>query len=123
MVTRVVGECNGSSIIFSLNEEQLWTATVPAALNGEYIVGLYAYDEAGNESYLAKMLFAITGHDLSIKMIEKGYAADVDMRKFLAGLEAYGYIGDPEDDEFETEVKEDPVKGDFENRGYIGHLK
>ena len=50
MVVRVVGDVNGSQIIFQRSEGDEWLATVPKDLNGEYIIALDAVADAGNSA-------------------------------------------------------------------------
>lgn len=86
MVTKVVGEVNGQSIIFKHNEWGSWTAAVPFREDGEWIASLYAYDDAGNCSYLTKVLFAITGHELTIKLLDTGFIGELEDRGFIGSL-------------------------------------
>ena len=86
MVTRVVGEVNGSSIIFTKSCGESWVAKVPLSEDGEYVTSLYAYDDAGNSSYLAKVLFAVTGHELTITLLETGFIGELEDRGFIGSL-------------------------------------
>lgn len=52
MVQRVFGRANDFEVIFEHQEGDWWTITVPANLEGEYIVDIYAEDEAGNVSHI-----------------------------------------------------------------------
>ena len=67
MIVRVYGRANGAEIIFTRKEGDLWQTEVPANLEGEYIVDLWAENDAGRTSYVCRALFAISGHKL------KGY--------------------------------------------------
>ena len=51
MVVRLTGTVNGDDVIFRRMEGDEWEATVPASLNGTYILDMTAYDEAGNAVY------------------------------------------------------------------------
>lgn len=59
MVTQVYGTMADKQIIFDINEDGLWTATVPAVPSGLYVIALYALDEAGNEAYVATAICAV----------------------------------------------------------------
>lgn len=53
MVVRLEGEINGESVVLYRNKDspgspEIWDAVIPATLNGKYVIGLTAYDEAGN---------------------------------------------------------------------------
>lgn len=86
MVTRVVGEVNGSSIIFTKTYGESWAAKVPLSEDGEWVVSLYAYDDAGNSAYLAKILYAVTGHELTIRLLETGFIGELEDRGFIGSL-------------------------------------
>lgn len=77
MVRRVFGKANGAKIIFEHQEGDWWCVTVPSNLQGEYIVDVYAEDEAGNVAYKCKMLFAICGHELQAYVLKTGYRAEM----------------------------------------------
>lgn len=56
MVVRLEGEINGESVVLYRNKDspgspEIWDAVIPATLNGKYVIGLTAYDEAGNIGY------------------------------------------------------------------------
>lgn len=51
---RVWGKCDGTDILLSQKAGR-WVATVPAG-KGEYIIELWAEDDAGNTGYMATML-------------------------------------------------------------------
>ena len=50
MVVRLEGNVNGESVILTRSADSLdlWESVIPATLNGRYVIGLTAYDEAGN---------------------------------------------------------------------------
>lgn len=52
MVVRLEGNVNGESVILTRSADSLdlWKSVIPATLNGRYVIGLTAYDEAGNVS-------------------------------------------------------------------------
>ena len=91
MVTRVYGRANGAEIIFTRKEGDLWQAEVPANLEGEYIVDLWAENDAGRTSYVCKALFAISGHKLKVTVLERGYTGEVSLGSLLGGLEKGGF--------------------------------
>lgn len=60
MVARVVGTVDNREIVFSYNQTTgRWETAVPRDLDGTYVVDLWAYDEAGNASYAATVLFTV----------------------------------------------------------------
>ena len=64
MVMRVWGSVNGQEIVFVPRENDIWTCQVPPVEDGEYIVDLYAVDEAGNQAYTATILFTVDSKHL-----------------------------------------------------------
>lgn len=68
MVTRVYGTSDGVEIIFTPSEDGLWKCVVPVSQDGQYIVDLYAEDEAGNTSYFATVLFTVDAKHLRVEM-------------------------------------------------------
>ena len=79
MVTRVVGEVNGTTVIFNVDERGAWTATVPTHVDGEWIVSLFAYDDAGNRSF-----FIVQGDALG-RSVSKGFSGQMPE----SGVEAF----------------------------------
>lgn len=59
MVVRLTGTVNGDDVIFRRMEGDEWEATVPASLNGSYILDMTAYDEAGNTAYWARYILVV----------------------------------------------------------------
>ena len=69
MVVKLEGEINGDKVIFQYKSGDLWECTVPASLNGVYIVVLTAYDDSGNFSGIIKYLLAYDPVNLRAKLI------------------------------------------------------
>jgi hypothetical protein len=100
MVARVFGKANGAEIIFTRMEGDRWEITVPSNIEGEYAVELYAEDDAGNQSFACAMLFTICGHDLRVKIIDRGYGGlvttnpftgEISIGELLAGIQEGGF--------------------------------
>ena len=83
MIVRVYGRANGAEIIFTRKEGDLWQTEVPANLEGEYIVDLWAENDAGRTSYVCRALFAISGHKLKVTVLERGYTGDASLGSVL----------------------------------------
>ena len=47
-VERVIGKTDSFEVIFDRLNDNSWTVNVPSNIIGEYVMDLYAYDEAGN---------------------------------------------------------------------------
>lgn len=81
MVASVYGTCDGHNIIFTRRgDTDLWDIDVPFDRDGNYVVSLYAIDDAGNESYYATVLFTVKRFCISVKILEINANADVDLR-------------------------------------------
>ena len=87
MITQVWGMLGDSRIVFDKTDGNIWKATVPFMESGEYIVALYAVDEAGNQAYMATILYTVDLEKLryEIKMLD--YSAQGSMRDFKVILE------------------------------------
>lgn len=101
-VKRVFGTVNGTEVVMDHAYGDVWQVPVPMDKDGEYVVEVIAEDEAGNRSYLAKMLFAVNtallcvhvaplpfygslmapGHDCSVAPAP--YHASLQPRRFRA---------------------------------------
>lgn len=84
MVTRAYGFANGQAITLTRDVGDFWTAEVPYNEDGEYVVELYAEDEAGNIGYMCTILFVVSHHEMKAYIVPRGYAA----RKAHKGYEA-----------------------------------
>ncbi|MDO5539398.1 MAG: PF13754 domain-containing protein [Eubacteriales bacterium] len=73
MVARVYGNANGQTVIFTHVQGDKWEAIVPFDEDGEYVVELWAEDEAGNIGYACTMLFVISGHAVQGYIVPHGY--------------------------------------------------
>lgn len=77
MVTRVYGTVEGVEVIFTPSSKDIWECIIPKTLNGEYVVELYAEDEAGNVGYFATVLFAVNAMHIITKFKVLGYASEI----------------------------------------------
>lgn len=90
MVQRVFGRANEFEVIFEHQEGDWWTITVPQNLEGEYIVDIYAEDEAGNVAHICKVLFAICGHELQVHILDERYRLEVKEGGYNIGCRICG---------------------------------
>lgn len=70
MITRVYGKVDGgNTIYFTYNSDNnTWQYIVPANMTGQYILQLWAVDEAQNIGYYGKILFTIDLSKLCVKI-------------------------------------------------------
>lgn len=90
MVKKVIGKANDFELIFELKEGDCWEAVTPPNIYGEYPVELWAYDTAGNVSYMATMLYIVSEHTLQAYLIPIEYAGILDSQELIALLDQYG---------------------------------
>ena len=69
MVTRVFGKAGQYDLEFTKTPEGLWTAAVPFVESCEYVIDLYAEDDAGNVSYYATYLLTFDSSKLQVEMM------------------------------------------------------
>lgn len=95
-VAEVFGKCEGYNVIFRKNlENGHWETSVPFERDGEYVIELYAVDEAGNEAYCATILCIVNVRELSIKVrileiakefADFKYSGTARMKEYLAEI-------------------------------------
>ena len=73
MVTRVYGNAGLYYVEFIKTSEGLWTAAVPFVESCEYVIDLYAEDEAGNVSYYATYLLTFDASKLQVQAVPLQY--------------------------------------------------
>lgn len=84
MVVRVYGSANGVDIVFTPIGDDRWECAVPKFPSGEYVVDLYAEDEAGNVGYAATMLFVVNAKHIVTKIEWLKIAANSNITLFQA---------------------------------------
>lgn len=65
-VSRVFGRVDGVEVILNKVEGDRWGVPVPFDSDGEYVVEIVAEDEAGNQTYLAKMLYTVDAGNICV---------------------------------------------------------
>lgn len=90
MVDRVVGIADEFELIFERAEGDCWTAVTPANVFGEYVMEIWAYDTAGNASYMATMLYLVSKHTMQAYLIPFEYSGLLDDTALIAKLDEYG---------------------------------
>ena len=118
MVQKVYGKANGTEVIFEYQGGDLWTITVPSNLEGEYVVELYAEDDAGNESYLCKMIFTIFGHELKAVYMDTSYFAENTSRDLTGIINLKEFLADIIKNDFGAEKKEKRYAAEVIKGGY-----
>ena len=84
MVVRVYGSANGVDIMFTPIGDDRWECAVPKIPSGEYVVDLYAEDEAGNAGYAATILFALNAKHIVTNIQSPQIAANSNITLFQA---------------------------------------
>ena len=86
MVVKLIGTINGDEVVFKKEEGDMWKATIPKNLNGEYVIELQAYDEAGNMGYMAKYIMTIDVGKLYLKLEAYPYYSKIVLSDFYCIL-------------------------------------
>lgn len=74
-VKRVFGKVDGKEVMYSHAGGNRWNLPVPLDEDGEYVVEVVAEDDAGNQSYIAKMLFVVNRALLCVHIVQEPYLA------------------------------------------------
>lgn len=89
MVVKVIGKADKFELVFEKTGENRWETIVPPDTWGEYVLEIYAHDDAGNVSYITKMLYLVSKHTMQAILIPFGYAASLSMDQYT---EYYTYL-------------------------------
>ena len=65
-VARVFGRVDGAEVILQQAGGDRWNVPVPLDIDGDYVVEIMAEDEAGNQTYLSKMLYTVDAGNICI---------------------------------------------------------
>ena len=93
MVVKLTGKVNGQDVVLNRGKGDVWTAIIPPTLSGKYAVEFMAWDDSGNMSYMAKMLFTVDTDNLCVH------------------LEPYPYYAEVQPDTYYCEVVDPPLCG------------
>lgn len=74
MIKRVYGKVDGTEIVMQQSGDR-WEVPVPFSADGEYVVEIMAEDEAGNNSYVTRILFVVNGSLIKNYVIPTPYLA------------------------------------------------
>ena len=110
MMQRVYGKVDGKSIEFDYADGDRWNVAVPYDSDGEYIVEIIAEDDAGNQTYLAKMLFIVDAKSLCAHMI--------NILPYWTSIVVSFYEIEIFSSKFFTELKEDYCSFNERGRSY-----
>lgn len=83
MTTKVWGMLGDNKIIFDKADGDFWKVAVPFLESGEYIVALYAVDEAGNQAYVATILYVVDVENLRYEIRMLDYTAEAHTAGFV----------------------------------------
>lgn len=76
-VARVFGRVDGAEVVMEQTQGDVWSVPVPLDQDGEYVVEIIAEDGAGNQSYMAKMLFCVDSSRLCAHVLPMPYFAEL----------------------------------------------
>lgn len=86
MMKRVFGTVDGTEVVLEQTEGDRWSVPVPLDQDGEYVIEIIAEDEAGNQSYMAKLLFCVDSSKLCAMVLPAPYYAELLADTYTAQL-------------------------------------
>lgn len=120
MVVKLTGVIEGNPVIFERKSGDVWETTIPAKLNGIYIVELTAVDEAGNIAYCAKYIVTVDLSALCVhlepfpwksELLDESYNAKCEVSNYFAKLERTEYAISVELSKYYAEIMENKCGG------------
>ena len=84
MVKRVFGKVDGIEVNYDHSKGDWWNVPVPLDIDGEYVIEVIAEDEAGNQSFITRLLYTVninSGYIYSIALPLSGYLFEKVERK------------------------------------------
>ena len=93
-VKRVFGTVDGAEVVLEYIRGDVWQVPVPLDQDGEYVVEIIAEDEAGNQAYVAKMLFVVNTALLCVHVVPMPYYGVLQERPYSCVLLQQDYATD-----------------------------
>ena len=88
MVISLTGTVDAVPVIFTKNQDSLWTTIVPPDLvNGTYIIELTATDDAGNQTHYVGKLYVWQKVITTFQMIEQPYIHKLLSEKYIVNTD------------------------------------
>lgn len=66
MVKRVFGKVDGIEVNYDHSKGDWWNVPVPLDIDGEYVIEVIAEDEAGNQSFITRLLYTVKGENICV---------------------------------------------------------
>lgn len=82
MIKKVYGNCNGVPVYFEKIDNKWSACIVPESDSSKYIIEVFAEDEAGNISYVAKYLYIWDGSQFSATFDIYEWQSDIIVSKY-----------------------------------------
>ena len=81
MVKRVFGKVDGIEVNYDHSKGDWWNVPVPLDIDGEYGIEVIAEDEAGNQSFITRLLYTVKGENICVHQLPlSGYLFDSKCR-------------------------------------------
>ena len=92
-VAKVFGRVDGAEVVLE-KKGDVWSVPVPLDLDGEYVVEIMAEDDAGNLSYITKMLYTVDAGTICVhKLPAQKYIFQLQsMKHFECALQPGRFI-------------------------------
>ena len=82
MVKRVFGKVDGIEVNYDHSKGDWWNVPVPLDIDGEYVIEVIAEDEAGNQSFITRLLYTVKGENICVHQLPlSGYLFEKVERK------------------------------------------
>lgn len=85
-VARVFGRVDGAEVVMEQTQGDIWSVPVPLDQDGEYVVEIIAEDNAGNQAYIAKMLFCVDSTRLCVRVLPVPFYAELQDITYFADV-------------------------------------
>lgn len=95
MVKRVFGRIDGVEVNLTHDNGDQWSVLVPFDKDCQYVVEILAEDDAGNQSYIAKLLYIVDIQTLTAKLLEFPYYGELIEPYYFGELAPLGYFAEP----------------------------
>lgn len=69
MVKRVFGKVDGIEVNYDHSKGDWWNVPVPLDIDGEYVIEVIAEDEAGNQSFITRLLYTVKGENICVHQL------------------------------------------------------
>lgn len=70
MVKRVFGKIDGMEVNYTRDQGDWWNIPIPLDRDGEYIIEVIAEDEAGNQTFMTRLLYTVKSENVCVHKLQ-----------------------------------------------------